>query len=60
MSGAKLFNFVRQNSTGNFQEVIPEATDENIATISNLLFRQGSFVFRRDGKCSRQPQKASC
>lgn len=38
MSGARLFNFVRQNSTGNFQEVIPEATDENIATISNLLF----------------------
>lgn len=38
MSGVKLFNFVRQNSTGNFQEVIPEATDENIATISNLLF----------------------
>lgn len=38
MSGAKLFNFVRQNSTGNFQEVIPEANDENIATISNLLF----------------------
>lgn len=36
--GAKLFNFVRQNSTGNFQEVIPEANEENIGTISNLLF----------------------
>lgn len=36
--GAKLFNFVRQNSTGNFQEVVPEANDENIATISNILF----------------------
>lgn len=36
--GAKLFNFVRQNSTGNFQEVVPEATDDNIATISNILF----------------------
>lgn len=38
MSGAKLFNFVRQNSTGNFQEVVPEANDDNIATISNILF----------------------
>lgn len=36
--GAKLFNFVRQNSTGNFQEVVPEANDDNIATISNILF----------------------
>lgn len=36
--GAKLFNFVRQESTGNFKEVIPEANEENIATISNLLF----------------------
>lgn len=36
--GAKLFNFVRQNSTGNFQEVIPEANEGNIAEISNLLF----------------------
>lgn len=36
--GAKLFNFVRQESTGNFKEVIPEATEDNIATISNLLF----------------------
>lgn len=38
MSGAKLFNFVRQNSTGNFQEVVPEATDSNISDISNILF----------------------
>lgn len=36
--GAKLFNFVRQKSTGNFQEVIPEANEDNIAEISNLLF----------------------
>ena len=36
--GAKLFNFVSQESTGNFKEVIPEATEDNIATISNLLF----------------------
>ncbi|MBO7731345.1 MAG: Ig-like domain-containing protein [Methanobrevibacter sp.] len=36
--GAKLFNFVRQESTGNFKEVVPEATEENIATISNILF----------------------
>lgn len=38
MSGAKLFNFVRQNSTGNFQEVVPLATDGNISDISNVLF----------------------
>lgn len=38
MSGAKLFNFVRQNGSGNFQEVVPQATDDNIASISNILF----------------------
>lgn len=38
MAGSKLFNFVRDTSSNNFKEVIPEATDENIATISNLLF----------------------
>ena len=38
MSGAKLFNFVRQEATGNFKEVVPEATEDNIATISNILF----------------------
>lgn len=38
MSGAKLFNFVRQESTGNFKEVVPLATDGNISDISNILF----------------------
>lgn len=38
MAGSKLFNFVRSTSSSNFQEVVPEATDENIATISNILF----------------------
>jgi hypothetical protein len=38
MSGAKLFNFVRQESTGNFKEVVPLATDSNISDISNILF----------------------
>lgn len=38
MSGAKLFNFVRQNASGNFKEVIPEANDGNISDISNILF----------------------
>ncbi len=38
MSGAKLFNFVRQNASGNFKEVVPEATDSNISDISNILF----------------------
>lgn len=38
MSGAKLFNFVRQNASGNFREVVPVATDTNISDISNILF----------------------
>ena len=38
MSGAKLFNFVRQNASGNFKEVVPEATDGNISDIANILF----------------------
>lgn len=38
MSGAKLFNFVRQNASGNFKEVIPEANDGNISDIANILF----------------------
>ena len=38
MRGAKLFNFVRQNASGNFREVVPVATDTNISDISNILF----------------------
>lgn len=36
--GAALFNFVRQESTGNFVEVVPEANENNIGDISNILF----------------------
>lgn len=38
MAGSKLFNFVRQDSSSNFREVVPEANEENIASISNILF----------------------
>lgn len=36
--GAALFNFVRQESTNNFLEVVPEANEANIGDISNILF----------------------
>lgn len=38
MKGPKLFNFVRQESSHNFKEVVPEATDSNISDLSNILF----------------------
>lgn len=38
MAGSKLFNFIRDNASHNFREVVPEATDDNIASISNILF----------------------
>ena len=41
MAGAKLFNFVRQNGSGNFLEAVPEANDNNISEISNILFNDG-------------------
>ena len=36
--GIKVFNFIRNNSTEAFVQTIPEATTENIQTISNILF----------------------
>ena len=39
-SGVSIFNYVRQNSSAGFQDVVPTATSENIATLSNILFDQ--------------------
>ena len=36
--GIKLFNYVRQESSQIFKDVVPTATSENIMTISNILF----------------------
>lgn len=36
--GIKVFNFIRNNSTEAFVQTIPEATTDNIQTISNILF----------------------
>lgn len=36
--GAKVFNVVRENSSKVFMETLPSATEDNIATISNILF----------------------
>ena len=35
--GANTFNYIRQNMSRNYQDVLPVATDENIMTISNIL-----------------------
>lgn len=37
-SGVKTFNFLRNNSTEAFVNVVPSATEDNINTISNILF----------------------
>ena len=36
--GAKVFNVVRENSSKVYMETIPQATSDNINTISNILF----------------------
>ena len=36
--GAKVFNVVRENSSQVFMETLPSATEDNIQTISNILF----------------------
>lgn len=36
--GAKVFNVVRENASKVFMETVPSATEDNIATISNILF----------------------
>lgn len=37
-SGVKTFNYIRQNATSAFQEIVPRATNDNIADLSNILF----------------------
>ena len=37
-NGVKIFNFIRNNSTEAFVQTIPSATNDNIQTISNILF----------------------
>ena len=39
-NGVSIFNYVRQNSSAGFQDVVPTATSENIATLANILFDQ--------------------
>ena len=36
--GVKTFNLIRQNSSTVYMETVPTATDDNIATLSNILF----------------------
>ena len=36
--GAKVFNVVRENASKVFMETVPSATEDNIQTISNILF----------------------
>ena len=40
MKGVNVFNYVRENSSSEFQNLVPTATSENIATLSNILFDQ--------------------
>ena len=37
-NGVKIFNFIRNNSTEAFVQTVPSATNDNIQTISNILF----------------------
>ena len=37
-NGVSIFNYVRENSSAGFQDVVPTATSENIATLANILF----------------------
>ena len=39
-NGANIFNYIRENSSSSFQDVVPTATSENILTIANILFDQ--------------------
>ena len=39
-SGVSIFNYVRSASSKAFQEVVPTATSDNIAQLSNILFNQ--------------------
>ena len=39
-SGVSVFNYVRNNSSSGFREAVPQATVDNIAQLSNILFNQ--------------------
>lgn len=39
-SGVSVFNYVRENSSSQFKDIVPTATSENIAALSNILFDQ--------------------
>ena len=39
-SGVSVFNYIRSNASSGFREAIPQATSDNIAQLSNLLFNQ--------------------
>lgn len=38
MNGYNTFNYIRQNASDRFQELIPEATEDNISRLGNILF----------------------
>lgn len=38
MNGYNTFNYIRQNASARFQELIPEATEDNISRLGNILF----------------------
>ena len=39
-SGVSIFNYIRENSSAAFQDIVPTATSENIMTLANILFDQ--------------------
>ena len=39
-SGVSIFNYIRENSSSAFQDIVPTATSENILTLANILFDQ--------------------
>lgn len=39
-SGVSIFNYIRENSSSTFQDIVPTATSENILTLANILFDQ--------------------
>ena len=39
-SGVSIFNYIRENSSASFQDIVPTATSENILTLANILFDQ--------------------
>ena len=36
--GVKMFNYVRENASQSFRDVVPRATNSNIGDLSNILF----------------------